>query len=102
MIFDAYLPTDLGEEELESYGNRVVIDQGGIDIRHFGENVSASFQGVHNEDIALAVLGEEFEEHLHRAEGVAKINGYSYESYLNLGWIYLRAAQIIREAKNAV
>lgn len=101
MIFDAHIPEELTIEEQESYGTRVTIDQGGVDILHYGESISGSFEGQHPEDIALAVLGEDFEHLQSQAERLVMLGSFTEEGFANLGWVYLKAAQIIRATEEA-
>lgn len=101
MIFDAHIPEELTIEEQESYGTRVTIDQGGVDIRHYGETISGSFTGQRNEDIALAVLGEDFEHLQSQAERLVMLGSFTEEGFANLGWVYLKASQIIRATREA-
>lgn len=101
MIFDTVIPEELDIEEQECYGTRLVIDQDGVDVTFWGDTVSASFEGQHNEDIALAVLGEDFEHLQSQAERLVMLGSFTEEGFANLGWVYLKAAQIIRATREA-
>lgn len=94
MNFEAHVPLDL--EESDSYGTHVTIDQDGVDIQFWGETVSASFQGQDPIDLALAVMGEDFNFLEQNASNVLKLGAFTTESLENLAWTYLKAAQMRR------
>lgn len=100
MRFEAHVPDEIGEEA-QFYAERVTIDEGGIDLYHMGETISASFQGQDVVDISLAILHEDFHHLEERAGHVLKLGSLDFESLEDLGYIYLRAGQLKRQAEEA-
>lgn len=97
MIFESYIPTE--EDESVFYAESVTVDSGGIDLKLYDQTYSASFEDVDKIDVALAILEDDFKEEEERARNVLKLGTLPTESLEALGWIYLRASQIKREAK---
>lgn len=101
MQFEAFIPKN--EDESTYYAESVTIDPDGIDLKVFGETYSASFQEVDKVDLAMAVLEDDFSHLESRAARVQLLGSFPEEDLENMGWIYLRAAQISRQkAEQAV
>ena len=47
---------NISPEDMDSYGSGFTIDQGGVDVIHFGETISASFEGQDRLLIAADVV----------------------------------------------
>lgn len=98
MQFPTFIPED---PEAEFYANHCTIDSGGVDVTHFGETISASFEGQDLVDIALSVLNDDFSHLEDRARQVLLLGAVDTEGLETLGYIYLRAAQMRRANKEA-
>ena len=100
MNFQSHIPFgEVEPEALDSYASDFVIDCGGIDLKTAQGTFSASFQELDVVDVALAVLQEDFQGEEERARNVLKLGTLDTDALERLGYVYLRAAQIKREAK---
>lgn len=98
MNFDSYIPTDNeAGEDAQQYANHVTIDGGGVDLVHFGETISGSFNGQNPVEIALAVMEESFTHTDGQVHLTIRMGGYTPTGMEDLGYSYLKAAQLMRQ-----
>lgn len=95
MVFEGFIPDNESEESVY-YAQTVTVDSDGIDLRLYGETYSASFQEVDKVEVAMAILEDDFSHLEERAEIMLKLGAFSSDSLEELGWVYMRAAQLQR------